>query len=871
MIQKLTPDNRQPYDRPNDDVTERLVQSDDKGPQIFVRTSSLRFNRKKFTVAVTAFVVGAVLILMQSPYKNQFVTPGSLNSTHAQIIASQTGDQCSACHEVGDSGFGQWLTSMIRPGKNIQACQSQLCMKCHSQSINETFATKPHNLAPEKLRNLTDKYQNRFVSFSTSFDPPVDKQGNIECSSCHREHHGQSDLMAMTDQQCQTCHVAKYDSFESNHPEFSNWPQRRRQRIAFDHTSHGFKHFPGQNEKFDCSMCHIDDRLKNVKLLAGYETACAKCHQNEINTSSETGIQLLAMPMLDMDAISDEKLDVGVWPDSATGDFDGRVPELMRLLLFKDEHARSVLEKHGPDFEFGDLDPSDSSDVVDAVKLAWAIKYLIFDLATGGETEIRNRIEFALQRSIPESEYHVLTHGLDASVFGHAANRWLPGLAIEVPNHRARSVNASGVAGLVDSQDPFCYFKDDDPGMLKKNPLVELMQIGKRSDDDDGEINNPETAIKGSEYLADSSLHQGESSLQQVEETNQSVSPNWLVDDEASSNKVSQNESVIQTPDIADEELLAKNPLSENPKLNSQNAKTVPNNDTSNKNPEHHVADTSSSGARSSAPLTLNKSETLETDDPEILVANPLSAINDSPDLQAESDTPGRLVQQESSNSPRPLNSESEKQLAQNFVENVAQLKDAQADRVGDQFEINVEDSEQFVSASPKSGWFRNDRLCQISYRPVGHADRFLATMMDVVSATANVDNNPAAIPYFNKMTADSSVGMCNKCHTIDSNDTEFQVNWRTQYRDPLLRSFTRFSHGAHSSQTELKDCTACHELDEMHANANTFKHFDATDTISNFAPIEKSNCTSCHFNGSAERSCTQCHNYHIGSRVTLD
>ena len=872
MIRKLTTDNQNTYDRPNDSIARVLVQSDDEGSQIFVNTGSLRFNRKKFTVAITAFIIGAVLILMQSPFRNQFITPGPLNSAHAQIIASQTGDQCSACHDVGRGSFGHWLTSMFRPGKNVQACQSQLCMQCHAQTIVEEFATKPHNLSPGKLRKLSDKYQNKFMSFSANIKPPIDGQGNIECSSCHREHHGQQDLMAMTDQQCQTCHTEKYHSFETNHPEFSNWPQRRRQRIAFDHTSHGLKHFPGQNQKFDCSICHVDDRLKSVKLLSGYESACAQCHQKEINSSCDSGIQLIAVPMLDLQAISDEKLDVGLWPASATGDFDGKVPELMRMLLFKDQSARKVFEKHGPEFEFGDLDPSDAADIEDAVTLAWAIKYLIFDLATGGEAELRSRFEFALQRSISESEYLVVTNGLEASVFAQAANHWLPGLAAEIPNHRARSVNVSGVACLMDSHDPFRYFKDDDPGLLKENPLTELMQVEQRTNDE-GNFENAETNSEFS-VAVDSPVTTDQTQYQTI----QDESTNWLT------NEPEAKDSIQVT--IPEEELLAKNPIKK--QSGATGADSVSNNSSSpsasanlvqgNRVPraKEKNSERENSASAGAPQITLRRSENSKSDDPNWLAPNPLSISNSgAAKLEAPlKNNSGAVVQKPESDLPPSLSMESEEQLAQEFVDNVAQSKEsssAKSDTDRKQFQIESDGSEQFISASPKSGWFRNDQLFQISYRSAGHADKFLSTMMEIVSATENIQSNPAAIPYFKKMTSDSSYGACNKCHTIDSMDTSLQVNWRSQYRDPLVRSFTRFSHGPHLNQTELRDCTACHHMEQSHANADTFKHFDSTNVISNFAPIKKTNCTSCHFKGSADSSCTQCHNYHIGSRVSLD
>ena len=876
MIRKLTPENRQPYDRPNDRTSKVMVKSGEHDSPIYVQQSSLRFNRKKFTVAVTGFVIGAVLILMQSPFRNQLISPGELSSAHAQIIASETGEQCSACHDAGKQNFSQWISSMFRSGKKVQACQSQLCMKCHAQSINEEFATNPHNISPDKLKLMTENHESQFVSFKSSFDPPIDAMGNIECSSCHREHHGQSDLTAMTDQQCQTCHASTFGSFESDHPEFKNWPPKRRQRIAFDHTSHSFKHFPGMNTSFECSACHVDDRFQSVKLLANYEATCAQCHQQDIAGSIEPGVQLLAMPMLDLDAIAAEKLDVGRWPTNATGDFDGRIPELMRLLLFKDQYARKILEKHGSDFEFGDFDPDDAVDVDEAVQLAWSIKYLIYDLASGGETELRNRLEFAFQRPISEDECQVLTGGLSSSVFAEAANSWLPGLAREVPDHRARRVNVSDVAVAMGARSAFRYFKDDDPGLLTKNPLTGLMgvkpKINSAGDFENSGEAHSSTPVE-SEELAANDLQLLESNCPQEQPAN-----NWLTNEPEEGN-VNRSDPVFEDSvvvdgnakesvsnavvDIPEEQLLATNPLTKFSDLQANP-----------RAPQHSSGDLRNAASNSGMPaaqpvteqqLTIKRQPFSPVDDAQLLATNPLS-------LQGPSQTSESNL---NSRSPieNALPDNKQQQIAREFADRVADTKESEQISdvpIEDQFQIESDGSEKYVSSAQKTGWFRNDDLYQISYRPKGHADVFLSTMMEVVGSTKEIENNPAVLPYFNKMTSESSVGSCNDCHTLDRVDQQIEVNWKAQYRDPLIRSFTRFSHGAHLTQSQLKDCVSCHSIEQTHLNADTFKHFDASDSISNFASITKSNCTSCHFEGSADNSCTQCHNYHIGSRVLM-
>ena len=108
--------------------------------------------------------------------------------------------------------------------------------------------------------------------------------------------------------------------------------------------------------------------------MASYEQACSNCHQQQILESGQKGLALIALPMIDTNAIEAANLKVGSWPLAATGDFDGALPPIMRVLLSADPQAAAILRRLGADFDFSDLDPEKTSDVEDAVELVWAIR-----------------------------------------------------------------------------------------------------------------------------------------------------------------------------------------------------------------------------------------------------------------------------------------------------------------------------------------------------------------------------------------------------------------------------------------------------------------------------------------------------------------
>ena len=173
------------------------------------------------------------------------------------------------------------------------------------------------------------------------------------------------------------------------------------------------------------------------------------------------------------------------------------------------------------------------------------------------------------------------------------------------------------------------------------------------------------------------------------------------------------------------------------------------------------------------------------------------------------------------------------------------------------------------VPVISNGGWFRDDQVFQVTYRPGGHADRCIQSWTDFVAEIPDANIRTDTSSLFAKLTSASGVGKCRSCHTVDQmDDNSFRVNWEPNYRDVSFRSFTRFSHGSHVMQPMLQDCKHCHELDSQRSNKDSFISFDSSQAISNFKPIQKANCTTCHREGQTSNSCTQCHNYHIGSHV---
>ena len=459
------------YQRPNERRETRPAMAGDNGPDQSVSVPTLRSRRGVFTFAMTAFTIGAILILYASPWRHEFLVPGDLTSHHAQILTDAGADRCAACHQNANDGLAKWTAGMVS-GHPSAAEQSELCMECHRDLTDAQFALAPHNVPESTIEKSSAKFQP--VSFRRNLERSFTGHNEqIACNACHREHKGNHDLTAMTDAQCQNCHSEVFHSFEAGHPEFTDWPAASRQRIAFDHASHGLKHFPGKQSTFDCQQCHVADDSRDGQRLASFEVACAQCHEQQIVSGADP-IAMFSLPMLDMEAIEDVSLNAGSWPLSATGDFDGDVPPMMRLLLMADEDAGAILTNAGTSFSFADVDRNDSADVADAVALAWSIKQLLYDLTNGGRQEIQRRLSTVLGRTITDAEADSLAAGIGEMAFASAANRWLPQLEQEIKSRprldRSREAAEAGLSPLRSANDVLTRMTLQEP--LADNPLA---------------------------------------------------------------------------------------------------------------------------------------------------------------------------------------------------------------------------------------------------------------------------------------------------------------------------------------------------------------------------------------------------------------
>jgi hypothetical protein len=178
-------------------------------------------------------------------------------------------------------------------------------------------------------------------------------------------------------------------------------------------------------------------------------------------------------------------------------------------------------------------------------------------------------------------------------------------------------------------------------------------------------------------------------------------------------------------------------------------------------------------------------------------------------------------------------------------------------------------------------GWMIDKNRLSISYIPTGHADSWLASVLESASDSIEADRNLSdsnrepnetrKVFIAKQLLSAQSVGRCTECHqriaqtnstiTPISLQARDQDRWRSKRVSTAMRSLTKFDHGPHLIQPQLQSCIACHAMTGERPT------LPMNPLHSEFASIKIEQCASCHHPQAAGDNCTQCHNYHASQR----
>ncbi len=405
---------------------------------------SLRTKRKRAGLWATALAVGVAALVLSGGAANRYLMPGPLTSQHAGLT------ECSSCHAGTGPGKMDWVHKVVTSVDPKQ--NADLCIGCHAMGA-QPFA--PHTHPVDELKRLTDASREtskgtssllQRISLSRPMSLPSDGAA-IYCAACHKEHQGEfRNLKEVSNERCQTCHVSKFGSFATSHPQFSDYPYRRRTRIVFDHAAHLEKYFPevakdaaaGQAPPPACNGCHqpgFDQKYMEVK---SYGAMCSNCHNKDIlgtgRTTGPKGIDFLSVPGLDVNTLTEKKVDIGDWPKSS----EATLTPFMRLLLAASGETAAM---EMGDIDLIDLSQAEEADLAKVKALAWSIKRIFAKLeATTLETVISGG---QAGSGADRQQLAVLTGAISHDVILGANREWFPNLQDDLQKHEKGEPSAA--------------------------------------------------------------------------------------------------------------------------------------------------------------------------------------------------------------------------------------------------------------------------------------------------------------------------------------------------------------------------------------------------------------------------------------------
>ncbi|MEO1161365.1 MAG: cytochrome c3 family protein, partial [Pseudomonadota bacterium] len=166
-------------------------------------------------------------------------------------------------------------------------------------------------------------------------------------------------------------------------------------------------------------------------------------------------------------------------------------------------------------------------------------------------------------------------------------------------------------------------------------------------------------------------------------------------------------------------------------------------------------------------------------------------------------------------------------------------------------------------------GWYRQDYA--ILYKPTGHADTFLKGWLDFAAIRFSKAEGNMAAEVFTELTGKDAQGQCTKCHSVDATKEQARImQWAPSSNDTSESLFTSFSHQPHLGVVSAeKGCLTCHETSTAKGYLETYKAHDPKKFVSNFAPVKKETCASCHGKKEVRQDCLLCHKYHVNDIIT--
>lgn len=786
---------------------------------------------------VTVIGVGLAFVFSKG---TRFLMPGPLTSAHGAIEA------CSTCHTKSGTGKLSWVHGLVA---GDPLADSKACLTCHKMPDT---AFNAHSASAEVLKQSTERLAK--IAARTPPPPSARAQGlafpthdvvarGLYCATCHQDHQGANfNVAKISGEQCRSCHVVKFDSFDGQHPKFESYPFKRRTRIAYDHAGHFGKHFPEVAKKdparripATCSTCHDSREDKRLMAVAPFERTCTACHLDQIigkeRATGPKGIAFVSLPGLDVQTLKTKNRAIGEWPDAS----DAALTPFMKMMISRTARGRALVETVGK-LNLQDLAAASDDEIKAVAELVWEIKGLFHALIKGKASDVLGDFNIG-GGAKPSAELAAdLTASLPRDVIVGAQQQWLPNLAAEMANRPAAGtekpagwstqITGSEVSAASPAPAPSgSAARQEDTS----EPGKEAAEGDAPSPDDADDAAETDSASLGTDAAAREPAPKavanpqaclvrvfGQCVVSKAPPPGAETDPPADAAKRADRGKEKPSATGLPRPMQAGLAELAQVALSEGAAKATEPAAGEP----------------------------PRKSGTDQTDDLLFPTEEELRAMK-----AVQPDAAGQ-TQPASANAPAPAEAATT------------------APAPGAAPVISIDSDVDPESWAEFGGWYRQDYA--IYYRPAGHKDKFVYAWLFLTGPHAPKGEPSPAAAIFDSLTGKDAQGSCTKCHSVDDIPGKGRlVNFSPASVAGKQGQFTAFVHEPHFGVLENKGCLTCHSLEKSRPFMKSYEQGNPREFASGFGAVKKELCQSCHTGGMARQDCLLCHKYHVNDAIT--
>jgi len=869
----------------------------------------------------TVLCLGSVFFLAKDM---KFLTPGPLTSAHSAI------DNCDACHTKSGSGNFSWIQGLVPSDPHAD---SQACLTCHKMPDT---AFNAHSALPEVLDRSTKRLTEIAAKIpaphwaraqSVAFPTHVATR-SLNCATCHQEHQGANfKLSKVSNEQCQSCHVVKFDSFDGHHPEFENYPFKRRTPIIYDHAGHFGKHFPEVAKKdpakripATCSTCHDSRENKRIMAVAPFEQTCRSCHLGQITgkerVSGPKGIAFLTVPGLDLQTLKKKSAPIGEWPPAS----EAELTPFMKVMISRSERGRSLI-KTVDNLNLQDLTDASDDQIKAVTDLVWEIKRLFYALIAGKASDVLGDLNIDCGAKLSANLVADLTASIPRDVVVSAQQQWLPNLGAEMANRQFTSDQDQScwittIGGWVTTMTEPRSVADGDPaGITPPGRLAEATQptetksasgsvaeslrvdpygrlVKRLNDEPEGaqpQAAQPEaTPSKGAAEKTDTAS---------AKPDGRNRAPPSNEQPQVKAAERPQAKAADQTDDLLNptEEELRELARPGAPAVRGYTAYAG-----SDGRKETLSAEEQSRAVRAgirdgervaqAAPKAADQTDDLLNPTEEELrgiapakdapkAAQPDGAIRRPTPADAPPKAAEKAAQPEAAaGKAESANARPDRAVPADAASRADAKAPAAAPTVSDPAAaqpqprvapvISIESDVDPESWAEYGGWYRQDYA--IFYRPVGHKDKFVFSWLFLTGPQAPKGDRSPAAAVFDSLTSKDAQGSCTKCHSVDGIRGKGRlVNFSPPKIETKQGRFTNFIHEPHFGVLENRGCLTCHSLEKGRPYLQNYEQPNPKKFVSNFGAVKKELCQTCHTSSMARQDCLLCHKYHLNGVTT--